>query len=62
MSNFFGGLLHVEFRIVFPLASCVQSLESEFSPGACEDFLMGGTGAYPLKEGTGSCVRDVFRL
>ena len=62
LSNFFGGLLHVEFRIVFPFASCVQSLEGEFSPGACEDFLMGGTGAYPLKEGAGSCVRDVFRL
>ena len=31
---------------------------SEFGPGACASFLVGGTGACPLVGGMGSCHSD----
>ena len=49
------------------LASDVCPLADEVDPGACADFLVRGTGTYPLVGGVGSCPsgtqavsRDVF--
>ena len=39
-----------------PLASDVCPPAGDVDPGACEDFLLGVTGVYPLEGGAGPCV------
>lgn len=51
------GLLPTHYRVVVPPASGVCPLVGEFSPPACEYFLLGGTGTCTLSE-AGSCPSD----
>ena len=53
-----SGLLFIVFRVVVPLVSTVWYLMGEICPGASTGFLLGGTGACTLVNGTEIFISD----